>query len=164
MKINIINNIIQHCCIIIYRLLFKYFIFKKYLIYVMVYINNPVDVTLAPGGGVSIAALTAAYNATGGKTFEQAAEINRIYKGNGLPCQKQMCKSITGCDTSGGCEDSPHWKKIQEFCGPAQKFAYMNGAYWVLENADSQQRLLQSTEKRLGLKQLPTPYNVTGMY
>ena len=131
----------------------------------MVYINNSFDVTLtAPGTGIMPALQSSAVN-TAGKTFSQAQAINRVYAGNGLICQQNMCQSLTGCDSKLGCPEHPDWKKVQQFCGPigTQQVA-MDGAIWQLENSDTQQQLLSATQKSTGMAVLPTAYNVTGMY
>lgn len=132
----------------------------------MVYINNAIDFTLTPPGTGSLPALRSAMRNMGGKTFEQAANVNRIYQGNGLVCQTQMCRSLTGCDSViTGCPGHPDWKKVIQFCGPNETpgMAY-DGGQWVKIAANSEQHLLTATKKATGLTVLPNPYNVVGMY
>lgn len=131
----------------------------------MVFINNANDLTLSPPSGGPMPAFRAAMNNTAGKTFEQAAAKNRIYQNNGLICQRRMCESLTGCDSAIDCPDHPDWQKVQEFCGPNSTGGMsMDGSYWVLQSADSRQQMLTATRASTGLQQLPTAYNVSGMY
>lgn len=132
----------------------------------MVYINNAIDFTLTPTNIGALPALRSAMRSAGGKTFEQAAEANKIYQGNGLICQTQMCQSLTGCGSViTGCPGHPDWSKVLQFCGPIQSpsISY-DGAQWERIPANSQQQLLSATERSTGLSVLPTPYNVVGMY
>jgi len=132
----------------------------------MVFINNAIDFTLTPSNKESTVALLSSAMNNGLYTFEQAANINRIYQGNGLICQTKMCKSLTGCDNKlANCPGHPDWNKVLNFCGPidTRGIAY-DGAEWVLRDSDSRQSLLTATKQQTGLQVLPTPYNVTGMY
>jgi hypothetical protein len=128
----------------------------------MNYINNQYDVTLSPINNEMIGYQNVMRN---GKTFSEAANINHIYKNNGLICQKKMCESMTGCSSRNGCPENPEWNKIIEFCGGIGTGGiYMDGSYWTLHNIDEREKMLKSTEKQLGMKVLPNPYNVVGMY
>ena len=128
----------------------------------MVFISNPVDVTLTPAGASSLPAFQAAQRVNTRLSFDQAAAANNIYKNNGLICQRMMCQSMTGCDN---CSQHPDWDKVVGFCGPAGTPGLsMDGSWWTLQPADTHQQLLSATEKATGMSPLPTPYNVVGMY
>jgi len=132
----------------------------------MVFITNAADVTLTPPGHAELPSLLSAARSTGQKTFQQAANINRIYQGNGLICQTKMCQSLTGChNLLTDCSSHPDWKQVLQFCGPVDTrgVAY-DGAQWALQPADTHQQLLTATQQATGLPVLPTAYNVTGMY
>ena len=133
--------------------------------YNMVFINNPYDLTLTASNYGPAPALMASESRTSGKTFEQAMNINRIYQGNGLICQRRMCESLTGCSSAIDCPGHPDWQKVQDFCGPIQTGGIsMDGSYWTLQNVDARQQALTATRSATGFSQLPTPYNVVGMY
>jgi hypothetical protein len=131
----------------------------------MVFTNTLSDVTLSgPYNGQKHAQKVAAQH-TAGKSFAEAAEINNIYQGNGLICQQQMCLSLTGCDSELGCPGHPDWNKVIDFCGRSNlKGLSMDGSYWQLYPANSQEQALTATKEATGLPVLPTAYNVTGMY
>jgi len=130
----------------------------------MAFINNSYDVTIAPGPGPIPAYLSAAANRTG-MNFEEAMNANRIYQNNGLICQRRMCNSMTGCDSALACQTHPDYKNIVQFCGgigtPAKT---MRGSEWRLVPENEMQVLTASTERRIGMSQLPTPFNTVGMY
>lgn len=133
----------------------------------MVFINTQFDMTLAPSNPVSAEMyqqmLTA--RASGGHSFTEAANINRIYQNNGLVCQRRMCESMTGCSSALGCPGHPDWKRVVEFCGPIQTGGInMDGSFWTLQPSNARQQLLAATEQATGMSTLPTPYNVIGMY
>lgn len=131
----------------------------------MVFINNQFDMTLTPVSQPHTNRQILTAGAGGGHSFEQAVNINRIYQNNGLICQKKMCESLTGCSSAVGCPNHPDWEKVVNFCGPIQTGGIaMDGSYWTLQSSNARQQLLHSTEKATGMKRLPTPYNVIGMY
>jgi len=134
----------------------------------MVFINTPIDVTIGPPGmrqRQDARFLRTLERTMPGMTLEQAKQVNRIYQGNGLICQVKMCESITGCKNPNGCPNNPNWKQILEFCGHnSTPGLSMDGAWWSLEQKDAPQLMLSSTEKAVGMKPLPNPYNVVGMY
>ena len=135
----------------------------------MVFTNALNDVTMAPANPGQMQAFQAAQAYSSGKTFAQAAAVNRIYQNNGLICQRMMCQSMTGCDSAVDCPNHPEWDKVVDFCGQiGTPSMSMDGSYWRLQPADSQQQLLSATKRATGLSQLPTPYNVgpfpLGMY
>ena len=133
---------------------------------IMVFINNPVDVTLGPPSAAGrLAAYQLANRSAGGKTFEEAARINLIYQGNGQICMNAMCASMTGCNTVFNCPGNPDAKRIAAFCGPAGTPAMnFDGAFWTRGPADARANLLHATERELQMPVLPNPYNVVGMY
>lgn len=130
----------------------------------MVYVNNNIEVTMTPSRS-GIMNVYAGMDVSQNKTFDYAASVNRIYKGNGLICQRKMCETMTGCDSGVGCPNHPHWDKVVHFCGPiGTESIYMAGAYWTLQPSNGQQQLLANTRSELNLKELPTAYNTSGMY
>jgi hypothetical protein len=132
----------------------------------MVFINNLNDVTLAPSNAGPQVALQATARMVPGQSFEQARANNLIYQNNGLICQRRMCNAMTGCEDVIECaKKNPSWKQISEFCGPVGTPAMsMDGSYWIMQPADSQQKAVARTEKAIGMSPLPTAYNVQGMY
>jgi hypothetical protein len=132
----------------------------------MTFINNANDFTLTSSTAIPVQPFQ---YTTQKKTFDQAAEENRIYQGNGLVCQTAMCASLTGCESKlSGCSQHPDWSKILDFCGPNSTGSIANyGTYWVpfsQSQANTPSQLVKATEKALGLSALPNPYNTTGMY
>ena len=132
----------------------------------MVFTNLPNDVTLAPPStsGKTQALLSAARNISG-MTFEQAASVNSIYQGNGLICQQRMCQSMNGCEDISACQQNADYNKVLQFCGAiGTSGRAIDGGWWKLEPADSQQMMLEASQKATDMRQLPTSYNTTGMY
>ena len=131
----------------------------------MLFINAPNDVTLAPPNAGPLSALTAAARNLPGMSFEQAAAVNRIYQGNGLICQRQMCQSMTGCEDVTVCANNKDYGQILQFCGPIGTPAVaMDGGWWRLEPANSHQLMMAAAERATGMNPLPTSYNTFGMY
>lgn len=95
----------------------------------MPYINQPHNFTLTPPADPrqQMAVFQSITNSRrGGMSFDEAARINSIYRGNCEICRKQMCNSIAGIDSLDGCPSDPHWNQIQEFCGVCPAFTVWN--------------------------------------
>ena len=131
----------------------------------MQFINLPNDVTLAPANpGQSHALLSASQNVSN-LSYQQAANVNAIYRGNGLICQRRMCNSMTGCEDVTACQQHADYDKVLKFCGPiGTPGVNMDGGWWRLEPANSRQLMTAAAEKATGMNPLPTSYNTTGMY
>lgn len=134
----------------------------------MVYIDTSYDMTLTPSTNMTVSVANNLFNSPNEikkKTFNEARNENSIYQNNGLICQNMMCQSMTGCENINECKLNKDYNKILDFCGPIQTNGrYMDGAYWNLQNANSHTLMLLATEKAIGTKILPTPYNQSGMY
>lgn len=131
----------------------------------MVFVDRANDVTLSPQGASAAPALLSAARYLPGQSFEQAANNNRIYQGNGLICQRNMCAAMYNCQDVTQCARQPGWKQISDFCGPVGTPALsMDGGWWRLEPANERQILTANTEQSTGWQVLPTPYNTVGMY
>ena len=127
----------------------------------MVFINQPHNVTMTPGGNTQ---QYQAYQqslavAQGGKNINQCKAQHSIMQNGGRNCIMNMCACL-GCNNGPiGCPDDPNYAEIVKFCGePSPCFAW-NGAWFCQDTPPSAYTISDDQQGPL-----PNVFNVMGLY